>query len=277
MGRFDGKSVVVTGAASGIGEATARGIVREGGSVVIADLQEERGAALADELGAAAIFCRTDVCVEDDIANAVAAAERELGALDGMVNNAGIVGAVGSIMETPAEAYDHTMAILSRAVFLGIKHAALAMKDRRGGAIVSIASTAGITGGLGPHVYTMAKHGVVGLTKSAACELAALGIRVNAVAPGNTVTDMTSAVISRDPSDHATATRAIESMSALGIAGLPEDIANAVLFLLSDEARYVTGHTLVADAGQTTGGTPQQFHSRKPDVLLHAGKLKSRE
>ena len=194
-----------------------------------------------------------------------------------MVNNAGIVGAVGSIMETSAEDYDHTMAILARAVFLGIKHAGLAMKEQRRGAIVSIASTAGVVGGLGPHVYTMAKHAVVGITKSAACELAAHGIRVNAVAPGNTVTDMTSAVISQDPSDHATATRFIARGSPLGIAGLPDDIANAILFLLSDEARYVTGHTLVADAGQTSGGAPQEFHTRDPEVLLHAGKLKSQE
>jgi len=275
MGRFDDKSVVVTGAASGIGEATARGVVREGGRVVIADLQEERGAALADELGPAAVFHKTDVCIEDDIAGAVAAAQREFGALYGMVNNAGVIGAVGSIMETSAEAYDRTMAILSRAVFLGIKHAGLAMKDNGRGAIVSTASTAGIVGGLGPHVYTTAKHGVIGLTKSAASEMAALGIRVNAVAPGNTVTDMTSALISGDPGDHATATRAITSMSPLGIAGAPEDIAHAVLFLLSDEARYVTGHTLVVDAGQTTGGSAMGFHGREPEVLLHAGKIES--
>jgi NAD(P)-dependent dehydrogenase (short-subunit alcohol dehydrogenase family) len=277
MGRFDGKAVVVTGAASGIGEATARCVVRDGGSVVIADLQEERGKALAEELGAAAVFHKTDVCIEDDIAGAVAAAQKHFGALDGMVNNAGIVGAVGSIMETSAEDYDHTMAILARAVFLGIKHAGLAMKDNHSGAIVSIASTAGVVGGLGPHVYTMAKHAVVGITKSAACELAPHGIRVNAVAPGNTVTDMTSAVMTSDPSDHATATKFIARGSPLGIAGLPEDIANAILFLLSEEARYITGHTLVADAGQTTGGSPQEFHTRKPEVLLHAGKLKSQQ
>jgi NAD(P)-dependent dehydrogenase (short-subunit alcohol dehydrogenase family) len=277
MGRFEGKSVVVTGAASGIGEATVRGVVREGGSVVIADLQEERGAALADELGSAAVFHKTDVCIEDDIAGAVASAQRAFGALYGMVNNAGIIGAVGSIMETSAESYDRTMAILSRAVFLGIKHAGLAMKGNRQGAIVSTASTAGIVGGLGPHVYTTAKHGVIGLTKSAASELAPLGIRVNAVAPGNTVTDMTSALIGGDPRNHELATKAITSMSPLGIAGLPEDVANAVLFLLSDEARYVTGHTLVVDAGQTTGGAAMGFHSRKPEVLLHAGKVESGE
>lgn len=272
MGRFDGRSVVVTGAASGIGEATARGIVREGGRVVIADLQAERGAALARELGPAAVFHQTDVSIEDDIAGAVAAAQREFGALYGMVNNAGIIGAVGSIMETSAEAFDHTMAILSRAVFLGIKHAGRAIRQSGRGAIVSTASTAGVAGGLGPHVYTMAKHGVIGLTKSAACEMAPLGIRVNAVAPGNTVTDMTSALIGGDPANHEAATRAIAAVSPLGIAGVPDDIANAILFLLSDDARYVTGQTLVVDAGQTTGGASQAFHGSKPEVLLHAGK-----
>jgi NAD(P)-dependent dehydrogenase (short-subunit alcohol dehydrogenase family) len=276
MGRFDNQVVVVTGAASGIGEATARGIVRDGGSVVIADLQEEAGQALADELGAAAVFHKTDVTREEDIAGAIATAQSEFGTLTGMVNNAGIVGAVGSIMDTSAEAYDHTMSILARAVFLGIKHAAIAMKPGRRGAIVSLASTAGIVGGLGPHVYTMAKHGVVGLTKSAACELAAHGIRVNAIAPGNTVTAMTSAVISNDPNDTETATRQIAETSPLGIAGMPEDIANGIMFLLSEEARYTTGHTLVMDAGQTSGGLEQPaFFAAEADVILHAGKRSS--
>ncbi len=272
MGRFEGRSVVVTGAASGIGEATARAVVAEGGRVVIADLQHEKGEALASELGSAAVFCRADVCIEDDIAEAVATAQRSFGGLQGMVNNAGIIGAVGSIMETSAEAYDRTMAILSRAVFLGIKHAGRAMREAGQGAIVSVASTAGITGGLGPHVYTMAKHGVVGLTKSAACEMAPLGIRVNAVAPGNTVTDMTSALIAGDPDAHDKADRAIASMSPLGIAGHPGDIAQSILFLLSDDARYITGQTLVADAGQTTGGASQAFHGSAPEVILHGGQ-----
>jgi NAD(P)-dependent dehydrogenase (short-subunit alcohol dehydrogenase family) len=273
MGRFDNHSIVVTGAASGIGEATARGIVRDGGRVVVADLQEDAGQALAAELGAAAVFQKTDVTSEEDIAAAVATAQREFGSLTGMVNNAGIVGAVGSIMETSAEAYDHTMAILARAVFLGIKHAAIAMKENKRGAIVSLASTAGIVGGLGPHVYTMAKHGVVGLTKSAACELSRYGIRVNAVAPGNTVTAMTSAVIADDPDATDEATARIQETSPLGIAGMPDDIANGIMYLLSDEARYATGHTLVIDAGQTSGGLEwPPFFAAEADVVLHAGK-----
>lgn len=269
MSRFEGQCVVVTGGASGIGEATVRGIVTEGGKVVIADLQQECGQALAAELGEAAVFIKTDVTIEADIAAAVALAESQFGPLTGMVNNAGVVGAIGSILEVSAEAYDHTMSILSRAVFLGVKHAARAMKAHGKGAIVSLASTAGVMGGLGPHVYTMAKHGVVGLTKSAASELSGYGIRINAVAPGGTVTPMTAALADGDA---GVTTQTIADSSPLGFACMPEDIANAILFALSEEARYMTGHTLVIDAGQTTSNLLSGFHSAEAEVLLHAGK-----
>jgi len=268
MSRFKDQCVVVTGGASGIGEATVRSIVEEGGRVVIADLQEERGRALVSELGNATLFYHTDVTREEDIAGAIVLAQKRFGPLTGMVNNAGIVGAVGSIMATSAEAFDHTMAILSRAVFLGIKHAARAMQPQGRGAIVSLASTAGVTGGEGPHVYTMAKHGVVGLTKSAACELARLGIRVNAVAPGGTVTPMTDALGDGSP---GAAAQFIAASSPLGFACMPQDIARGILYLLSDDARYVTGHTLVIDAGRTTGAEPPAFFAVEADILLHAG------
>ncbi len=269
MESFENGSVVVTGGASGIGEATVRALVAQGARVVIADLQEEQGRALVAELGAKTVFCQTDVTREEDIESAIALACSEFGGLTGMVNNAGIVGAVGSIMDTSAEAFDKTMAILSRAVFLGIKHAARAMRDQGSGAIVSLASSAGVMGGLGPHVYTMAKHGVVGITKSAAAELAALGIRVNAVAPGGTVTPMTNAL---GDGDLEALTQNIAAGSPLGIPCLPEDIANGILFLLSDSARQMTGHTLVIDAGITTGGQQTPFFSQKAATLLHAGQ-----
>ncbi len=269
MGRFENAVVVVTGGASGIGEATTRALVNEGSKVVIADLQEERGRALAEELGSAVRFQRTDVTREDDIEAAVALAQSEFGTLTGMVNNAGIVGAIGSIMDASAKTYDQTMAILSRGVFLGIKHAARAMRDS-GGAIVSLASTAGILGGQGPHVYTMAKHGVIGLTKSTASELAGYGIRVNAVAPGGTVTPMTDALGDNNPENTAAW---IAAASPLGIPCMPEDIAAGILYLLSDEARYITGHTLAIDAGLTTAGSlPPPFYSEASDMLLHAGQ-----
>ncbi len=270
--RFRDASIVVTGGASGIGEETTRAIVEEGGRVVIADLQEDRGRALAEEIGDAVIFFQTDVCREEDIAGAVNTAVEQFGSLSGMVNNAGIVGAIGSIMQTPVEDYDRTMAILSRAVFLGVKHAALAMKEQGHGSIVSLASTAGVVGGLGPHVYTMAKHGVIGLTKSAASELSGYGIRVNAVAPGSTVTPMTSALTDNDP---AAIAKAIAESSPLGRAAVPRDIANAILFALSDDSSYMTGQTLVIDAGETTAGSTTPFHHGPGDLMLHAGQRKS--
>ena len=270
--RLEGKVAVVTGAASGIGEGTARRFVEEGARVIVADVQEDRGKAVAESLGASARFVKTDVTQEADIAAAVDDAVSAYGTLDIMVNNAGIVGAIGSIIETDMEAFDATMSILSRAVFIGMKHAGRVMVPNKSGAIVSIASTAGVMGGLGPHAYTMAKHGVVGLTKSVASEFSAHGVRVNAVAPGNTVTAMTSDVVTGDPDATEATAKQIRKGSPLGIAGFPEDIAAAIAYLASEEARYVTGHTLVVDAGETTGGSAAAFHSQPADVVREAGK-----
>jgi len=270
MGRFEGQCVVVTGGASGIGAATVSGIVREGGRVVIADLQAEPGEKLAAELGANALFHLTDVTREADMEAAIARAQQQFGPLTGMVNSAGVVGAIGSITDTPVDAFDRTMAILARGVFLGVKHAARAMlSNGTRGAIVSLASTAGVMGGLGPHSYTMAKHGVVGLTKSVASELSPAGIRINAVAPGGTVTPMTAALFGGDTN---LTTESITATSPLGIACFPEDIANGILYLLSDDARFVSGHTLVIDAGVTTSMLNTTFHQEAPEVLLQAGE-----
>ncbi len=261
MDRLKGKVALVTGAASGIGAGTARLFHAEGASVILADMQEGPGGALAEALGARARFVRVDVTSEDDIAAAVDAAVSSFGALDIMVNNAGIVGAVGSIGQTPLEDWNRTIAVLLTGVFLGIKHAARVMIPQRRGSILSVASTAGVMGGLGPHAYTAAKHGVVGLTKSAASELAPHGVRVNAVAPGNTVTAMTAFVITGDGADEETARKRIAEGAPLGIAGGPEDPAYAMLYLASDEARYVTGHTLLVDSGQTVSGGIPPFHT----------------
>ena len=265
--RLKDKIVVITGAASGIGAGTARLFHAEGASVVIADMQEEAGAALAGKLGARARFIRTDVTSEADIAACVDLAVSDFGGLDVMVNNAGIVGAVGSIRETSLDDWNRTISILLTGVFLGIKHASRVMIGQRRGSILSVTSTAGVMGGLGPHAYTAAKHGVVGLMKSAASELAQHGIRVNAVAPGNTVTAMTSALIAGDSAGHDLTRQRIAAGSPLGIAGTAQDPAYAMLYLASDEARYVTGHTLVVDAGQTTGGTIPAFHNGPASLI----------
>jgi NAD(P)-dependent dehydrogenase (short-subunit alcohol dehydrogenase family) len=271
-GRLQGKVAVITGAASGIGAETARSFVANGARVVVADFQEEAGKKVAAQLGEAARFIRCDVTKEADVQAAVDLAVSAFGQLDVMVNNAGIVGAVGPIATTSAQAWDATIDVLLRGVFLGMKHAARVMAPRKRGVILSIASTAGVVGGLGPHAYTAAKHAVVGLTKSVASELAPLGIRVNAVAPGNTVTAMTSAVITGDPNDTARAEAQIAKGSPLGIAGMPSDIANALLYLASDEARYVTAHTLVVDSGQTSAIGRTAFHDAPSDVVREAGR-----
>ncbi len=273
-GRLDGKVAVITGAASGIGAGTARMFVNEGARVVVADLQDEAGQSLVDELGDAARFAHCDVTSEDDVAAAVDLAVSEFGRLDIMFNNAGIVGIVGKISEMPADAWDHTMAILLRGVFLGTKHAARVMQEQGSGVIINTSSTAGIMGGLGPHVYTAAKHGVIGLTKSVANELAPQGIRVNAISPGNTVTAMTAAVTTGDAGNTADTAEKIAAGSPLGYAGVPDDIAAAALYLASDESRYVSGHTLVVDAGQTTAGmTPQRFNTGPSRQFNEAGRI----
>jgi NAD(P)-dependent dehydrogenase (short-subunit alcohol dehydrogenase family) len=271
-GRLDGRVAIVTGGANGIGAGTARRFVEEGARVVIADLQVDDGEAFVAELGEAARFIRADVTSEDDVAATVDHAVSEFGQLDVMYNTAGIVGVVGRIAETPTDGWDHTVAILLRGVFLGMKHAARVMVPQGSGAIISTSSTAGILGGLGPHCYTACKHGVIGLTKSVASELAASGIRVNAISPGSTVTAMTSAVISGDHTATDKAAAAIAAGSALGIAGFPADIANAALYLASDDARYVTGHTLVVDAGQTTMAGLGRFHQQPAAVIHEAGR-----
>ncbi|MFM8848056.1 MAG: glucose 1-dehydrogenase [Actinomycetota bacterium] len=268
-GRLAGKVAVITGAASGIGEGTARRFAEEGAKIVMADVQDESGRAIAAEIGAHFVHC--DVTNEDDVAGAIALAVAEFGRLDVMFNNAGIVGAVGRIGETSAEQWNRTVAVDLNSVFFGMKHASRVMIEQGSGVIISTSSTAGILGGLGPHCYTACKHAVIGLTKSVASELAQHGIRVNAISPGNTVTAMTSAVITGDHNNTELATKHITSGSLLGIAGFPADIANAALYLASDEARYITGHTLVVDAGQTTLGGSGRFHQQDAAIMREAG------
>lgn len=272
-GRIQDRVAVVTGGASGIGEGTARRFVEEGAKVVIADMQADAGAALVSELGDATRFIECNVTSEDDIAAAVDLAVAEFGQLDIMFNNAGIVGAVGPIASTTAEAWDNTISILLRGVFLGTKHAARVMVPRNTGSIISTSSTAGILGGLGPHAYTAAKHGVIGLTKSVANEMAQYQIRVNAISPGNTVTTMTAGVGTRDAADLDGAAAYIAKGSPLGYAGFPEDIANAALYLASDESKYMSGHTMIVDAGQTASGmVPNPFHNGDNQTIHEAGR-----
>jgi NAD(P)-dependent dehydrogenase (short-subunit alcohol dehydrogenase family) len=250
MGRLAGRSAVVTGGARGIGEGIVRLYVEEGARCIIADIDVEAGEKLAAELAPNAIFVRTDVTSESDIATAIEAAILEFGGLDIMVNNAGVVGVIGHIDTTPLAEYERTMSILVTSVFLGTKLAAGVFKKQRSGVIINTASTAGINGGLGPHVYTAAKHAVVGLTKSVAVELAPFGIRSNVLVPGATVSSLTAGVVTGDKDNLEEAAIRLGSKYVGGKAPMPRDLANAALFMASDESTFMNGTVIIIDSGK---------------------------
>jgi NAD(P)-dependent dehydrogenase (short-subunit alcohol dehydrogenase family) len=252
MGQLDGKVAVITGAASGMGKAAALLFSREGAHVVLADLNVAGGEATAEEASAAGqkcVFQRTDVSAEPDVAALVARALSEFGRLDVMFNNAGIGGALGSIADIAVEDWDRTQAVCLRGVFLGIKHAIAPMRANGGGSIVSTASTAGIDGYSGLHAYCAAKAGVVNLTRSASLQLACDFIRVNAIAPGGVSTP----IVWNGAANREAVEGFLLNAQPLPRVGRPLDIANAALFLASDAAQFITGHTLVVDGGATAG------------------------
>lgn len=250
MARLDGLAAVVTGGARGIGEGMVRRFVEEGARCVIADIDVAAGERLAAELGDPVVFVRTDVTSEADIVRAIDACVTSLGALDVMVNNAGVVGVTGSIESTDLGEWDRTIAILQTSVFLGTKHAFAVMKQQGSGSIINTASTAGVQGGLGAHAYTTAKHGVVGLTKSVAVEAAPHRIRVNALCPGATLSSLTAGVVTGDPDNLEGAYERLSSKYAGGRAPRPRDIANAAVFLASEESEFMNGAVLIVDTGK---------------------------
>jgi NAD(P)-dependent dehydrogenase (short-subunit alcohol dehydrogenase family) len=274
MGRLDGKVAVITGAASGMGKAASLLFSREGAHVVLADLNAPGGEATAAEASAAGqrcVFQRTDVSSEPDIEALVARALKEFGRLDVMFNNAGIGGAVGPLESIAVDDWDRTQAVCLRGVFLGIKHSVAPMREQGGGAIVSTASIAGIDGYPNLHAYCAAKAGVVNLTRSAAIEFAAEKIRINCIAPGGIATPI---IGGGSNFNKAAIDAALVNMQPLPLAGQPEDIAEAALFLASDAARFVTGHCLVVDGGATAGqtaGAPRAGQERPRTQRTFAG------
>jgi NAD(P)-dependent dehydrogenase (short-subunit alcohol dehydrogenase family) len=267
MGRLDGKVAVITGGASGIGEGTVRLFVAEGARIVIADIQDDRGNALANELGSNVTFQHADVANEEDVQAAVAAATTAFGRLDVMFNNAGVLGTAGMIEEIPADEFDRTIAVLLRSVFLGMKHAAPVMKTQGAGSIISTASIAGIEAGYGPHVYATAKAAVIHLTKSVALELAAHNVRVNAICPGAIMTPLASGR-PITPEQQAAFENVFVKFQPLPHGGVPLDIARAALWLAGDESSFVTGQAIVVDGAATAGrpweSQPSMFKERRP-------------
>jgi NAD(P)-dependent dehydrogenase (short-subunit alcohol dehydrogenase family) len=257
MSRLAGKVALVTGGGSGIGEATVRLFVAEGASVVIADIQDERGSRVAEELGARAAYLHADVSREADVQAAVAETVRRFGRLDCIFNNAGYGGVGGRIAEVPVAGFDETMGVLVRGVFLGMKHAAPVMKKQGGGSIISTASVAGMITGLGPHVYSAAKAAVIHLTRSVAMELGEHNVRVNCICPGGIATPIFGKGLGLSPerADEIVPLMkgVLESLQPIKRSGLPDDIAQAALWLASDDSTFVNGHALVVDGGLTGG------------------------
>jgi NAD(P)-dependent dehydrogenase (short-subunit alcohol dehydrogenase family) len=253
MGQLSGKVAIITGAASGMGKATALLFAREGANVVLADLNVgggEEAAKLASEAGPRCVFQRTDVSSEAEVAAMVARAVSEFGRLDVTFNNAGVGGAVGSLEAVTLEDWDRTQSICLRGIFLGIKHSVAAMRATGGGSIISTASIAAFHAFPQLHAYGAAKAGVINLTRSTAIEFAKDFIRVNCISPGNILTPMVYGVI---PASAAEIDQQFAKSQPIPRAGQADDIANAALFLASDGSSFVTGHNLVVDGGITLG------------------------
>ncbi|MFS0737345.1 SDR family oxidoreductase [Sphingomonas sp. 1P06PA] len=255
MSGLDGLVTIVTGAASGLGEATARRFAASGAHVILSDIAADRGCAIADEIGQRFVPC--DVTDEDQVAALVQAAVDAHGRLDVMIANAGLLGAVGSVAEIEGAAFRRTIEVLLTSVFYSIKHAARVMIPQGAGCILTTSSAAGIAA-LGPLAYTAAKHGVVGLTKSAASELARHGIRVNSVAPGTVPSGLTNAVYGSADGVRAKNERA----NPLRRGVEADEIAGAFAYLAGPDGRNITGHVLAVDAGLTACPAATDYASK---------------
>jgi NAD(P)-dependent dehydrogenase (short-subunit alcohol dehydrogenase family) len=255
------KVAVITGGASGIGRAASLQFLAEGASVVVADLNATTGQAFLDLAGERGFsdrvrFVAADVSREEDVARIVETAVTEFGRLDCMFNNAGIPGALGPLDEVKVEDWDFTMAVLLRGPFLGVKHAVRQFKKQGdGGVILNTSSGSASGGGAGPRVYSIAKAGVEHLTTVAAVDLAPHRIRINAIAPGAILTEISG-------QSDAEAAERLSKAQPWPEHGLPSDIADAAVFLASDRARFITGQTLRVDGGLTADSGIERRLSR---------------
>lgn len=253
MAELDGKVAVITGGASGIGERSVRLFVAEGARVVIADMQRERGEALAAELKGAAVFAAVEVRQEAQVKAAIELAVSRWDRLDCIFNNAGFGGAIGPVEATPVDEFDMTFDVLVRGVFLGMKHAAPIMKRQRSGSIINTGSVAAIAAGYSPHAYAAAKAAVLQLTKSVAMELGEHNIRVNAICPGFIATPLAANTVGKPDALVDKVKSVFDNTQAIPRSGLPDDIAQMACWLAGNRSTFVTGQSLVVDGGVISG------------------------
>ena len=271
MSRLQGRRTVITGAASGIGEQTARLFVAEGATVVLADMDQARGEVIAGELGDQARFVPVDVAEEGAIERAIEESQATFGGFDCIFTTAGNPGSIGRIEEIDMEMFDRTVAIHLRGVFLGIRAAARVMRPQGHGSIINTARVAGIQANFGGHDYSAAKAAIAHLTRTTANELGEDGVRVNAICPGGIATSIFGRGAGLDSHDAQHTVAVMEAVLAdvapMRRSGMPIDIAECALWLASDSSSFVNGQAIAVDGGLTTGPTYRTSRARTESMV----------
>ena len=276
MGRLDDKIAIITGGTSGIGEASVKLFAQEGATVIIAARSVDKGNRLAEQLGKNVFFMQTDVSQEEQVKAVIDYAKDKFGRLDCIFNNAGDSTMPKPIDQIPTDEFERFIKVHLLGVFWGIKYSAPIMKAQKSGSIINMASTAGMVSAAGHYPYVTCKAAVIHLSRTVAMELGEHGIKVNCISPGAIATPIFTNQFEVVPDQEIKAMEAVKAQLSkqqpLPIAGLPEDIADAALWLAGTESRFVNGHNLVIDGGLTGGKGWSSFHAERNRIFTEIDK-----